>query len=47
MLKKVAILLEMIKFKLTIFAMPFAFTGAFLAAGGMPDSRPPLRRSAA
>jgi len=27
----------MIKFKLTIFAMPFAFTGAFLAAGGMPE----------
>ncbi len=27
----------MIKFKLTIFAMPFAFTGAFLAAGGVPE----------
>ena len=38
MLKKVAILLEMIKFKLTIFAMPFAFTGAFLAAGGVPEA---------
>ncbi len=37
MLKKIGILLEMIKFKLTIFAMPFAFTGAFLAAGGVPD----------
>lgn len=37
MLKKIAVLLEMIKFKLTIFAMPFAFTGAFLAAGGIPD----------
>ena len=36
MIKKVAILLEMIKFKLTIFAMPFAFMGAFLAAGGVP-----------
>ena len=36
MLKKIAILLEMIKFKLTIFAMPFAFTGAFLAERGMP-----------
>ena len=36
MLKKIAILLEMIKFKLTIFAMPFAFTGAFLAADGVP-----------
>lgn len=38
MLKKLAILLEMIKFKLTIFAMPFAFTGAFLAAGGVPEA---------
>ena len=37
MFKKLAILLEMIKFKLTIFAMPFAFTGAFLAADGFPD----------
>ncbi len=34
--RKLSILLEMIKFKLTIFAMPFAFTGAFLAAGGAP-----------
>lgn len=36
MIRKLAILLEMIKFKLTIFAMPFAFMGAFLAAGGLP-----------
>ncbi len=35
--QKISVLLEMIKFKLTIFAMPFAFTGAFLAAGGMPE----------
>lgn len=35
--QKIGVLLEMIKFKLTIFAMPFAFTGAFLAAGGVPD----------
>jgi len=35
-LKKIIILLEMIQFKLTIFAMPFAFTGAFLAGRGMP-----------
>ena len=35
--EKISILLEMIKFKLTIFAMPFAFTGAFLAAGGIPE----------
>ena len=37
MFKKIAALLEMIKFKLTIFAMPFAFTGAFLAARGVPE----------
>lgn len=36
MFGKLAILLEMIKFKLTVFALPFAFTGAFLAAGGLP-----------
>lgn len=35
--KKISVLLEMIKFKLTIFAMPFAFTGAFLAADGAPE----------
>ncbi len=35
--EKISILLEMIKFKLTIFAMPFAFTGAFLAAQGIPE----------
>ncbi len=37
MFKKIGILLEMIKFKLTIFAMPFAFIGAFLAARGVPE----------
>lgn len=31
------VLLEMIQFKLTIFALPFAFTGAFLASRGVPD----------
>ena len=36
MLKKIGILLEMIQFKLTIFALPFAFTGAILAERGMP-----------
>lgn len=36
-IRKILVLLEMIKFKLTIFAMPFAFTGAFLAADGIPD----------
>ena len=35
--QKISVLLEMIKFKLTVFAMPFAFTGAFLAARGMPE----------
>ena len=39
MLAKIPVLLEMIKFKLTIFAMPFAFTGAFLAARGIPEVR--------
>jgi 4-hydroxybenzoate polyprenyltransferase len=37
MLNKITTLLEMIKFKLTIFAMPFAFMGAFLGARGVPD----------
>lgn len=37
MLKKITVLLEMIKFKLTIFALPFAFMGAFLAGRGLPD----------
>ncbi|KJS01072.1 MAG: prenyltransferase [Desulfobulbaceae bacterium BRH_c16a] len=36
MIRKIAVLLEMIQFKLTIFAMPFAFIGAFLAARGVP-----------
>ncbi|MEN8141873.1 MAG: UbiA-like polyprenyltransferase [Thermodesulfobacteriota bacterium] len=36
MLNKISILLEMIKFKLTLFAMPFAFMGAWLAADGVP-----------
>jgi len=37
--RKITVLLEMIQFKLTIFALPFAFTGAFLAARGMPGLR--------
>jgi 4-hydroxybenzoate polyprenyltransferase len=37
MLKKIKILLEMIKFEHTIFALPFALTGAFLAARGVPS----------
>ena len=41
MWRKLRILLEMIKFEHTIFALPFAFTGAFLAAEGAP----PLTKS--
>ena len=37
MRQKIAVLLEMIKFKYSVFALPFALTGAFLAAGGMPS----------
>lgn len=37
MFKKIAILLEMIKFEHTVFALPFAFMGAFLSARGVPD----------
>lgn len=37
--EKIGILLEMIQFKLTIFALPFAFTGAFLASRGIPELR--------
>jgi len=33
---KIAVFLEMIKFKFTVFALPFALTGAFLAARGLP-----------
>ncbi|GAW91885.1 UbiA-like polyprenyltransferase [Calderihabitans maritimus] len=36
--KKVRIFLEMIKFEHTIFALPFAFLGAFLAAEGFPTA---------
>jgi 4-hydroxybenzoate polyprenyltransferase len=43
MFKKIAILLEMIKFKLTIFAMPFAFMGAFLAGRGAPGALTALK----
>jgi 4-hydroxybenzoate polyprenyltransferase len=37
MLAKIRILLEMIKFEHTVFALPFALLGGFLAAGGVPD----------
>ena len=39
MLKKIKILLEMIKFKHTVFAMPFALMGAVLAARSVPSLR--------
>jgi 4-hydroxybenzoate polyprenyltransferase len=39
MFKKIKIILEMIKFEHTIFALPFAFTGALLAAHGLPSWR--------
>ncbi len=39
MLKKIKIILEMIKFEHTLFALPFAFTGALLAARGIPPGR--------
>jgi 4-hydroxybenzoate polyprenyltransferase len=37
--KKIQIMLEMIQFKLTVFALPFALTGAFLASRGFPELR--------
>ena len=39
MLNRIKIILEMIKFEHTIFALPFAFTGALLALGGLPSLR--------
>ncbi len=36
MVRKLLLVLEMIKFQHTIFALPFAFLGAFLAARGLP-----------
>ncbi len=39
LLRKTAVMLEMIKFQHTIFALPFALTGALLAAQGMPSLR--------
>ncbi len=38
-MRKLWIVLEMIKFEHTVFALPFAFLGAFLAAGGFPGWR--------
>jgi 4-hydroxybenzoate polyprenyltransferase len=39
MLNRIKIILEMIKFEHTVFALPFAFTGALLAANGLPPWR--------
>ncbi len=39
MLKKVILILRMIKIEHTVFALPFAFMGAFLAVRGWPSSR--------
>lgn len=36
-INKIKVLLEMIQFKLTVFALPFALTGAFLASRGFPN----------
>jgi len=38
MIARIKIILEMIKFEHTIFALPFAFTGALLAARGLPTA---------
>jgi 4-hydroxybenzoate polyprenyltransferase len=39
MLKKIQLILRMIKIEHTVFALPFAFMGALLAARGWPSSR--------
>jgi 4-hydroxybenzoate polyprenyltransferase len=39
MLRRIRIILEMIKFEHTIFALPFAFTAALMAAKGLPSPR--------
>lgn len=38
-LQKITVFMEMIKFSHTIFALPFALSGALLAAGGIPSGR--------
>ena len=37
-LHKIVVFMEMIKFSHTIFALPFALSGALLAAGGLPSA---------
>jgi len=39
LMRKIVVFLEMIKFSHTVFALPFALTGALLAAGGVPAGR--------
>lgn len=39
MLQKIGVLLEMIQFKHSVFALPFALMGAFLAGRGIPPLR--------
>ncbi|RMG01527.1 MAG: 4-hydroxybenzoate octaprenyltransferase [Nitrospirae bacterium] len=39
MTSRLALYLRMIKFSHSIFALPFAFTAALLAAGGIPEAR--------
>lgn len=39
MLRKIRILLEMIKFEHTVFALPFALLSALIAAQGIPEGR--------
>lgn len=39
LIRKITVFLEMIKFSHTVFALPFALTGALLAASGFPDGR--------
>jgi 4-hydroxybenzoate polyprenyltransferase len=39
MLGRIGVYLEMVKVAHTVFALPFALMGAFLAAGGMPSGR--------
>ena len=38
-MKKLKTILEMIKFEHTVFALPFAYLGMVLGAGGLPDAR--------
>ncbi|MEK7789785.1 MAG: UbiA family prenyltransferase, partial [Planctomycetota bacterium] len=39
MFEKIALYLKMIKFSHSIFALPFAFTAALMAASGIPSAK--------